>query len=107
MHISINHVSQFRDSFREAGRKDQFSYQGSGLLFEYLEEVNPDYDLDVIGLCCDYSEEHFTDVAANYNIDLSDCEDEDAQIEAVRDYLNDNTSLVGEPMTGTFLYLSF
>jgi hypothetical protein len=107
MHITINHVSQFHDAFRDAGREKYFSYEGLGLLFDYLEDVQPHYDLDVIELCCNYSEKHFTDIASNYGIDLSDCEDEDTQIEVVRDYLAENTALVGEPMTGTFLYLSF
>jgi hypothetical protein len=53
MKQTINHASQFRDAFRAAGRQDQFSYEALGLLFDYLEDVHPDYELDVIGLCCD------------------------------------------------------
>ncbi len=31
-------LSQFRDSFRACDRRDQFSYEALGLLFEYFEE---------------------------------------------------------------------
>jgi len=33
--------------------------------------------------------------------------DEEEKIEAVRDYLNDHTTLVGEPLFGTFIYIVF
>lgn len=59
MHQSIN-VYAFRDAFRSAGRGEQFSYEGLGALFEYLEEleesIGEPYELDVISLCCDFSE---------------------------------------------------
>jgi hypothetical protein len=64
-------------------------------------------ELDVIAICCDYDENHWEDVAANYSIDLSGCDDEDDKIEAVREYLSDNTMLVGEPLPETFLYVAF
>lgn len=51
---------QFRDAFLNMGRKDQFTYEGLGALYDYLEEVYSDnelgYELDVIALCCDYTE---------------------------------------------------
>ena len=50
----------FRESFRTMGRQDQFSWQGLEALFDYLEELEDDIgdevELDVIALCCDYSE---------------------------------------------------
>ena len=111
MHITIDNASQFRDEFHRAGRKDQFSYEGLGLLFDYLEEIDPDYDLDVIALCCDYSEECAEDIARNYSIDLNDADPEDNDYDAqcraiVRDYLEDHTSVVGETATG-FIYAQF
>jgi len=36
-----------------------FSYNGLGFLFEYLDEISDEenpYKLDVIGLCCEFSE---------------------------------------------------
>lgn len=103
--------SDFRDAFRRYDRLDQFSREGMELLFDYLEECDPDMELDVIALCCDYSEDTAEEIARNYSIDLShlDPEDDDYEeqcTEAVRDYLNDNTALVGETSTG-FVYVCF
>jgi hypothetical protein len=48
--------SRFCDAFKNMGRNDQFSHDAKKALFDYLEENNPDYDLDVIELCCWYVE---------------------------------------------------
>lgn len=106
MKLSIDTAGQFRDEFRQAGRGDQFSYEALGLLFEYFEDIDPDMDLDVVAICCDYSEECYEGIAKNYIIDLEGCESEQDMIEAVRDYLNDNTALVGETSSG-FVYANF
>lgn len=105
----------FERAFVDADRKDQFSYEGLKALFDYLEDyeeqTGEEIELDVIALCCEYSEETAEDIARNYSIDLShlDAEDDDYEdqcTEAVRDYLNRFGALVGETSTG-FVYLSF
>jgi hypothetical protein len=52
--------SYFHDRFIEMNRKENFSYEGRAALFEYLEQLSEDMgepmELDVIALCCDYSE---------------------------------------------------
>jgi len=100
----------FRDAFRACGRADQFSYEGLEVLFDYLEQYEDDtgeeLELDVIALCCDFYEDTTESIAANYSVDLTDCEDEDEKAEAVREYLEDNGALVGE-VTGGFVYRAF
>lgn len=105
----------FERAFADAGRKDQFSYEGLSVLFDHLEQMEADngeeIELDVIALCCDYYEDTAEAIARNYSIDLShlDPEDDDYEeqcTEAVRDYLNDNTTLAGETSDG-FVYLAF
>ena len=54
MKQTIN-VSQFRDSFR-GDRQNQFSYEALGAIFDYLEEGNPDSELDPIAVCCEFQE---------------------------------------------------
>lgn len=105
----------FERAFVDAGRKDQFSYEGLKALFDYLEDyeeqTGEELELDVVALCCDYCEDTVSDIAREHSIDLShlDPEDDDYEeqcIDAVRDYLNDNTTLVGETSTG-FVYACF
>jgi hypothetical protein len=106
MKLTIDTAGEFRDQFARCGRKDQFSYEGLELLFDYFEDCDPDMELDVIAICCDYVEDTYEGIAKNYVIDLEGCESEQDVIEAIRDYLHDNTTVVGETPTG-FVYLSF
>ena len=100
----------FRDTFRAYGR-DNFSREGLELLFYYCEEVEAEtqreMELDVVALCCDYNEAHWETIAQDYNIDFSDCADEEDKIAVVREYLEENTSLIGEPIPCVFLYAAF
>ena len=105
MKITIDNASQFRDQFHRAGRGDQFSYEALGILFDYLEDCVPDYDLDVIALCCDYSESTAQTLAADYNLDTHGMDDIDCR-EAVRDYLDENTAVVGET-ANCFVFANF
>ena len=100
----------FERAFADADRKENFSYEGLNLLFDHLEEMEDingaEIELDVVALCCDYNEESYEGIAKNYIIDLEGCESEQDMVEAVRDYLNENTTLVGETETG-FVYVAF
>jgi hypothetical protein len=99
----------FERAFVDADRKENFSYEGLNALFDYLEDyeeqTGEEIELDVIALCCDYSEDNPDDIIANYSIDVEGMDD-DEKIDAVRDYLNDNTTLVGETSAG-FVYQIF
>lgn len=52
--------TDFHDAFRDMGRGKQFSYEGKNALLDYLEELEDGtgepIELDVIALCCDYTE---------------------------------------------------
>lgn len=53
-------LSRFMQRFEERNRGDNFSYGGLKVLFNYLNDLESDtgeeYELDVIGICCDFSE---------------------------------------------------
>lgn len=51
MKTTIN-FNDFRDAFRSMDRMENFSREGMQVLFDYLEECDPDYELDVIAPCC-------------------------------------------------------
>ena len=104
--------SDFHDAFHNMGRANQFSYDARKLLYEFFEELDDscgtESELDVIAICCDFSEEHWSDIADNYSIDLSDCDDDDERVEAVQEYVNDNGFLVGTLSDGeTIVYQAF
>jgi hypothetical protein len=86
--------SQFADAFRSAGRQDQFSYAGLNALFgsleEYEESTGAAIELDVIALCCEYSEHKSAlDAAADYGFDVDDENEENAL-----QFLRDNTQVI-------------
>ena len=47
--------SQFSDAFYKSGRGEQFSYEARNLIYDYLDELE-NYELDVIGICCEFAE---------------------------------------------------
>ena len=101
---------QFREAFRAYNRMDNFSYEGLEVLFDYLDNLSDDIgepiELDVIALCCEYYESSIEEIINNYNIDVSDADDEDEIKTIVDEYLQDNTSVCGE-VSGGFVYASF
>ena len=103
--------SAFIDEFRVVDRLENFSYEGRELLFDYIEELEDstgeEYELDAIALCCEFSEDTPDEIANNYSIDLSDCDNDDEKLEAVREYLEENTRIVGETSSGTIVYQTF
>ena len=93
------YFSEFCDYFRDI-RPDNFSYQGLRVLFDYLEEIEnscgEESELDVIGLCCEFSEESWETIASDHSIEIDETENEDEQKVQVLDFLADQGVLVGE-----------
>ena len=106
-------LHDFRDAFYRMGRKENFSWEGLEILFNYLEEVERDMgeeiDLDVIALCCDYAESTIDELISDYDIDVSDCDpdDDEAIKETVMEYMGQNTVVCGETSDGSIVYAQF
>ena len=96
----------FVRAFDEYNRSENFSYEARELLFDYYDEFD-NFEMDVIGICCDWDELHWTDIAREYNIDIDDCGDDEEKIEAIRDYLQDNTTVLELSDGETFVFSSF
>lgn len=96
--------SDFIDQFRVMYRLENFSYEARGLLFDYLEEyeesTGEELEMDVIAICCDFSEDSPEYIALNYGIDIDGLDDEDEIKETVLAYLKDNTQVIGETSSG-------
>ena len=102
------YLHYLRTQFHQMGRGDQFSYDGLRVLFEALEQYEDDtgseVELDVIGLCCEYSEDTTEEIAQNYGIDL---EDDGNQLNNVLDYLHDHTMVCVVTKDGSIVYQQF
>jgi hypothetical protein len=88
---------QFREAFRLHERTN-FSYEGLEILFDYLEECesgsDTEFELDVIGLCCDYAEDRCESISAAYNIDIDEDSPETCFMQ-ILDALNNETEVCG------------
>ena len=104
MKQTIN-LSQFRDEFQSI-RPNNFSYEGLEILYDYIDEMIPDYDLDVIELCCDYSESSIKELIDSYDIDLDGIEPDEIN-GTVLDYINDHSIVLGVTYDGSIVYQNF
>lgn len=54
------YFNDFLEEFEKYGREENFSYEGKKALFNYLNELGEDLgepiELDIIGLCCEFTE---------------------------------------------------
>jgi len=71
--------NDFRDRFIAYDREDNFSYYGSEALYNYLieyeEGTGEEMELDVIAICCDFTEyANLEEIQANYQ-DIETIED--------------------------------
>lgn len=102
--------SQFIDAFHHCGRGEQFSYEALCALFEclecYEEDAGEELELDVIALCCEWSEDSIEDIISNYAIELDNDLDDDDKSDTVYDFLCSNTQAV-MLNNGCILYIQF
>jgi hypothetical protein len=109
MQHTIN-FNDFIDAFKRFDRYDGYGYEALKVIYNYLEEyeqeTGADIELDVIAICCDYNAEHYTDIASNYSIDLAGLDDDEAK-QAVIEYIQDNSSYLGEATDGELVYQVF
>ena len=91
---------EFTDAFTNMDRRENFSYNGLKALYEYFEQYEEDtgaeIELDVIAICCDFSE--YSDVKETYAIYQDDWEeigeDEEEREEKAKEYLQENTTVI-------------
>jgi hypothetical protein len=103
------YFSEFCDYFHKI-RPDNFSYEGLRVLFDYFEEIEDscgeESELDVIGICCEFSEASWEVIASDYSIQIDINENEDEQKVQVLDFLADQRALIGET-SNSIVYRQF
>ena len=83
--------------------RDYYSLDGYQAILDLFEEIGDSQELDVIAICCDFTELEPNEIIDEYGIEIEDDEDE---MEAVMEYLNSNT-LAYELDNGAILYQAF
>lgn len=100
----------FVQLFKESSRKDQFSVEALEAIFNYLdtysEETGENIEFDIVWICCDWAEMTWQEVAMSYDVDLSQCTDDDERIGEVEDFLCKNTQYC-ELSDGSFVFVQF
>jgi hypothetical protein len=85
-------ANDFVNQFTVYNRADNFTSQALYALFDHLEELEQDIgeeiELDVISICCEYSEYCFSNARGDWShlLDLDDWDDNDELLEALRDH---------------------
>lgn len=109
MKTTIN-LYQFREAFREV-RPDNFSYEGLETLYQYFDEyedsTGEEMELDVIAICCDFSEDRWETIAKYYGVALDETADDEENADYVRQFLEDEGVFIGEGNNGSFVYQQF
>lgn len=113
MKTTVNNY-QFRRAFDEMDRTTNFSYDGLNALFDYLEEyeesTGEEIELDVIALCCDYTEyanvqefvAAYDDSYIVWDVEPEEADEEEGteavvgeiDYEATLDRIRDNTTVI-------------
>lgn len=103
------YFNDFQSAFNSV-RPDNFSYEGLRALFDFICEQEDDtgieQELDVIALCCDFSELTIEEIIRQYGIDCDDVED-DSLDQCVMDFLCDNTTVLPMLDNGSIVFVNF
>lgn len=94
MYIEVTE-SIFMDAFRQSDRKDNFSYEGLSALYEMFTESETGIgeELDVIAVCCDFSEYAETEALLEfgYLFDEYGNDEDERDFKALIEILQDET----------------
>lgn len=107
--IQTINLHDFRKAFQEI-RPNNFSYEGLERLYDYFEQLEDELkekiELDVIAICCDYSEMTQVEILETYSNMLTIDESKN-QYSQIMDFLNNNTCAIGDTPQGTIIYQIF
>ena len=97
MYIEVTE-SIFMDAFRKYGRQDAFSYEGLQALYELLteDESGVGNELDVIAICCEFSEYDEEGAVADYGylFNDNDIDEENRNYQKLIELLQNETLVI-------------
>lgn len=87
----------FKDEFERYDRGDNFSDEALEELYNYYDDLGEPYELDVIEICCNWTEyENLEEYAKEYMNEsgFEGIEDDDEKEEIITDNLENNTYFI-------------
>ena len=108
-------ADEFITLFDEFDRSENFTRCARYELFQYLDDLSEDMDedinIDIIGLCCEWSEYTVDELLENFDHMLDDEEREKMDVEALVERLQDATIVItvshGPGTEDTYLIMDF
>lgn len=102
---TIDNGYQLEQLFKQCGRENHFSYEGFNALYDYLDEysgeVGEDFKVDVIALCCDFTEysgweELYNNYSYSYNNESETFEEleENDELDDFKEWVQDRTTVI-------------
>jgi len=102
-------IYEFRHAFEDL-RPDNFSYDGLTWLFNYFEELensnDQEIELDVIAICCDYTESTYEEIIESYNVEIDPNDSKEDQQKQIRDFIETDSIVIGYD-NEKLVYLNF
>jgi hypothetical protein len=93
---------QFIDSFKSWDTySNNFSYEGLELLYDWIIESDENIELDVVALCCGFTESDVATIIQDYNLP------QDASFNDALEYIQDKSLVVGVTEQKTIVYYTF
>lgn len=102
---TVDNAYQLEQLFKECGRENHFSYEGFHALYDYLDnysdEVGEDFKVDVIAICCDFTEyesweELYNNYSYSYNNESKTFEEleDDGELDEFKEWVQDRTTVI-------------
>ena len=101
--VQTVNADTFIREFDKMDRSENFTTAARYALFQYYddlsEDIGEDFQLDVIAICCDWSEVDAEQAASEYGYildaeELAECDDDDDKMDYIESVLSDETIII-------------
>ena len=96
-------IDAFRDAFMDCSYQDNFSYEGLEELYNYYDNVDTDFNLDIVEIASMWKESTHAEIFECYKLEIEENKELE---EVVLEYLNYNSYCI-DLHNGAVLYQIF
>tara|TARA_B100000929_G_scaffold255846_1_gene217779 strand:- start:925 stop:1272 length:348 start_codon:yes stop_codon:yes gene_type:complete len=101
--VQTVNADTFIRAFDEMDRSENFTTEARYALFDYYDDISEDigeqFELDVVAICCDWSEVDAEQAASEYDYlldadSLAECDDDAETLDYIEGVLSDETFVI-------------